>query len=253
MGSAPFGHAPGGEFNFPRPDHPVRWLEDSPRRVRGVRGGETVVDSRRVKLLFETGSHPAWYFPREDVRLELLEEPDLLDAGPAEDFPVLGGFVGLRWDAMDTWLEEDEEVYVHVRDPYHRVDVIDTSRRVRVLMGDEVLADTTRAKALFETALPPRWYIPAEDCRDDLLVDVDLTTACPYKGEAGYRSARAGGREELAIAWMYPEPIREVAPIAGHWCFFQEREGIVVEVDGEVDESAPTPWSSDAWARQVLA
>src|SRR3954451_5363043 len=161
MGTAPFGHAPGGQFNFERPDHAVLWFEDSPRRVRGILGGETVVDSRRVKLLFETGPHPVCYFPREDVRMDLLEDSDRVtrcphkgqaphftvraggrempDAAwhypePIEAAPPPAGHVAFYWGSMDRWLEEDEEVFVHVRDPSHRVDVLDTSRHVRVLM-----------------------------------------------------------------------------------------------------------------------
>jgi uncharacterized protein (DUF427 family) len=276
MGHAPFGHDPSGEFNFEPPERAVIWFEDSPRRVRGILGGETVVDSRRVKLLHESRHLPVWYFPLEDVRMDLLEPSELstrcppkgqashftvragdreeADAAwhypePIEEAPPLQGYVAFHWRAMDKWLEEDEEVFVHPRDPYHRVDVLDTSRHVRVLLGDEVLADTTNGKVLFESGLPPRWYIPEEDCRNDLLEDVELTSACPYKGEADYRSAG----DALAVAWVYRDPIREVAPIADHWCFFQEREELTVEVDGEVQESWPTPWASDAWARQVLA
>jgi uncharacterized protein (DUF427 family) len=277
MGSAPFGHAPAGEFNFEVPDRAVLWFEKSSRRVRGVLGGETVVDSRRVRLLHESRHLPVWYFPREDVRMDLLEPSELVtrcphkgeashftvragdreeaDAGwaypePIDEAPPLAGHVAFHWRAMDTWLEEDEEVHVHPRDPYHRVDVLDTSRHVRVLLDGEVLAETTRAKALFESGLPTRWYIPAADCRDEVLEACDVTTACPYKGEAEYRSARLDGREELAVAWTYRDPLREVAPIAGHWCFFQEREGLAVEVDGEAEPSVPTPYRDDAWARQ---
>jgi uncharacterized protein (DUF427 family) len=279
MGNAPFGHAPAGEFNFEPPDRAVIWFEDSPRRVRGILGGETVVDSRRVKMLHESRHLPVWYFPVEDVRMEQLEPSQLVthcphkgqashltvraggreevDAAwrypePIEGAPPLDGYVAFHWRAMDTWLEEDEEVFVHPRDPYHRCDVLDTSRHVRVRLDDHVLAETTRAKVLFETGLPPRWYIPEEDIRADALVDVDISTACPYKGEAVYRSARDEAGEALAVAWVYRNPVREVAPIAGYWCFFQEREELTVEVDGEVQDSWPTPWADDAWARQVL-
>jgi uncharacterized protein (DUF427 family) len=262
VGNAPFGHRPAGEFNFQTPDRGVLWFEDSPRRVRGILGGETVVDSRRVKLLHESRHLPVWYFPLGDVRMELLapselvtrcpykgeashftvragarEEPDAAWTypEPIAGAPPLAGYIAFHWRAMDTWLEEDEEVRGHPRDPYHRIDVLDTSRHIRVLLDGVVLADTTRAKALFESGLPTRWYIPEADCTDEFLYASRLTTICPYKGTAEYRSARVNGREEDDVAWTYREPLREVAPIAGHWCFYQEREGIEVEVDGEVD------------------
>ena len=161
MGTAPFGHRPAGEFNFDTPDRGALWFEDSPRRVRGILGGETVVDSRRVKLLHEARHLPVWYFPREDVRMELLEPSELVThcpyKGEASHFtvragdreepdaawnypepiagaPPFAGYIAFHWRAMDTWLEEDEEVFVHPRDPYHRIDVLDTSRHVRVLL-----------------------------------------------------------------------------------------------------------------------
>jgi uncharacterized protein (DUF427 family) len=268
MGTAPFGHRPGGEFNFETPDRGALWFEDSPRRVRGILGGETVVDSRRVKLLHEARHLPVWYFPREDVRMELLEpservthcpykgeashftvragdreEPDAAWTypEPIAGAPPLAGYIAFHWRAMDTWLEEDEEVFVHPRDPYHRVDVLDTSRHVRVLLDGAVLADTTRARALFESGLPTRWYIPEEDLADELLAESEHTTACPYKGTAEYRSAAVHGREEVDVAWTYRQPRREVSPIAGHWAFYQERDGVEVEVDGELDSPRQVP------------
>jgi uncharacterized protein (DUF427 family) len=266
LGTAPFGHHPAGEFNFALPGSAVIWFEDSPRRVRGILGGETVVDSRRVKLLHESRHMLVWYFPQADVRMALLEPSELVthcphkgdashftvraggreeaDAAwtypePIADAPPLAGYVAFHWRAMDTWLEEDEEVFGHPRDPYHRVDVLETSRHVRVLLDGEVLADTTRAKALFESGLPTRWYIPEADCADALLEPSDLTTICPYKGQASYRSARVNGREEESLAWTYRDPLREVGPIAGHWAFYHERDGVEIEVDGEVDRQGP--------------
>lgn len=248
MGTAPFGHAPGGRFNFAMPEGTVLWFEDSPRRVRGLLDGETVVDSRAVKLLHESRRLPVWYFPRADVRMDRLRDtgertPDP-HKGEARHWalrpgrggawehadPPLAGHVAFAWDSMDAWLEEDEEVFVHPRDPYHRVDVLETSRHVVVRLDDEVLADTRRARVLFEAGLPPRWYVPEEDLRAERLAPCDLMTVCPYKGTARYRSARVGETVEEAVAWCYPQPRPEVAGIAGHWCFYQER--VAVEVDG---------------------
>jgi uncharacterized protein (DUF427 family) len=142
---------------------------------------------------------------------------------------------------MDEWLEEDEPAIVHARDPYHRVDVLDTSRHVRVSIEGEVIADTTRAKVIFETGLPPRWYIPAEDVRTEALVASDTRTGCAYKGFACYRHVEAGGAVAKDLVWLYEDPTREAAPIKGYLAFFNERADI--EVDGELQERPVTQWS----------
>ncbi len=267
VGAAPFGTTPGGVFNF-RPDAPrVIYFEDYGRRIRGLHGGETVVDSVRVKLLHEAGLLPVCYFPEADVRRELLEATDRTthcpykgDASywsvrvgdrvaenavwsyprPIAGAPPLAGYLAFTWTALDRWLEEDEPAPVHPRDPYHRVDVLDTSRHVRVSLGGEALADTMRAKVLFETGLPARWYIPAEDVRTDRLGPSDTVTHCPYKGQAAYRSvAGSVGGEDLV--WVYDDPRPEVAKIAGHLCFLNER--VDLEVDGEAQERPRTKFS----------
>jgi uncharacterized protein (DUF427 family) len=142
---------------------------------------------------------------------------------------------------MDEWLEEDEPAIVHARDPYHRVDVLDTSRHVRVSVNGEVVADTTRGKVIFETGLPPRWYFPREDVRSQVLVDSDKHTGCAYKGFASYKTVRAGGRDEEDVVWFYEDPRREAEPIRGYLAFFNER--VDIEVDGELQERPLTQWS----------
>jgi uncharacterized protein (DUF427 family) len=184
--------------------------------VRAVFGGETVVDNHSVKLLHETGHLSVYYLPEEDLRGDLLEPTDHTthcpfkgDASyrsvrvedriaeyavwtypePLEDAPPILGYVALYHDAMDKWLEEDEEVFGHPHDPYHRVDVLESSRHVRVSLNGEVVAETKRPKILFETGLPPRYYIPPEDVRTDLLVPSETKTVCPYKGVASSRTS----------------------------------------------------------------
>src|SRR3954452_23324288 len=210
MGSAPFGHAPAGAFNEAvTVDGQPIWWESSPRRVRGLLGGRTVVDSTRVKLLHERGHLPKWYFPIEDVDRDLLVATDhhtrcpfkgdasyySVKVGdtvaenavwhypePIEGTEWLEGHVSFYFGTLDEWYEEDERAFVHPRDPYHRVDVLRSSRHVRVSLDGTTLADTTRARALFETSLPTRWYVPLEDVDTDALSVRDLQTSCPYKG-----------------------------------------------------------------------
>src|SRR5215208_95211 len=270
IGTGPFGDQGDKTFNFevraPR-DH-VLFFEDSPRRVRVMFGGETVADSRRVKLMHEKGLLPVYYFPEEDVHMDLLEEsehtthcPFKGDASywsvrvgdkvaenavwsypdPIDSAPQLGGYLAFYWRMMDHWYEEDEEVFVHPRDPYHRVDVLDSSRRVRVLVNGEVVAATDRPKLLFETGLPTRYYIPPEDIRMEKLVPSDTKTQCPYKGVASYWSVDAGGERVEDLIWSYQEPIPEASKIKSHLCFFDER--VDLEVDGEEQPRPQTQWS----------
>lgn len=228
MGTGPFGHQPAGRFNFQPPEHVV-YVDDFPRRVRAVKGGATVVDSGRVKLVYETRTLPHYAFPREDVGLDATAEPHV------------EGYVRVPWADVDAWFEEDEEVFVHPKDPYHRIDVLATSRPIRVSLDGHVLAESTRARALYETSLPIRYYLLPEDVRTELLEPSDTLTQCAYKGEARHWSARIGDRVVPDVAWTYDDPTREVEPIRGRICFYNER--VDLEVDGVAAERPETPWS----------
>ena len=141
---------------------------------------------------------------------------------------------------MDHWYEEDEEVFVHPRDPYHRVDVLDTSRHIKVSLGGELLAETERAQALFESNLPTRWYIPADDVVASM-EPTDTVTRCPYKGTASYYSVKlSNGEVAKDVIWYYDEPLVAVGKIRGLLCFFNER--VDVEVDGVPESKPDTDW-----------
>jgi uncharacterized protein (DUF427 family) len=259
-GTGPFGPAPAGQFNFTRtgPAHVLFW-NPSPKRVRASFEGETVVDSRRAKLLHETGLAPVWYFPLDDVRTDLLEPTERhttcpfkgeasywsIRVGdrtaenaawsypePLDSAPPLAGHVAFYGDAVDDWFEEDERVIGHPRDPYHRIDVRRGSQHVRVRVGDMVVADSTRPRLLFETGLPTRYYLPEDDLLTGLLQPSSTTTVCPYKGVAAYRSfGGSDGQGHDDVAWTYPEPFPDAVPVAGHWCFLGD--GVETEVDGQ--------------------
>jgi uncharacterized protein (DUF427 family) len=260
MGPGPFGPKPAGEANFTRtgPAH-VLYFDPSPKRVRAVFNGEAVVDSRRAKLLHETGLLPVWYFPAADVRMDLLVPTERTshcpfkgDASywtvtvgdrhadnavwgypnPIESAPPIAGHVAFYYDSMDTWMEEDEEVIGHPRDPYHRIDIRRTSAPIRVRVGGELVAETTRAKVLFETGLPPRYYVPEADLRAELLELSDKTTICPYKGLASYWSVVVGDKRFDDVFWSYLEPFGEVLDVAGYRSFLGDN------VDFEVDDAA---------------
>src|SRR5215204_3967456 len=142
---------------------------------------------------------------------------------------------------MDHWFVSDEEDFVHPREPYHQLDLLDSSRHDMFKVNGEVVAETDRPKVLFETGLPPRYYIPPEDVREDALVGSEKTTRCPYKGIASYWSVEAGGERVEDLIWYYAEPIPEAAKIKGHLAFFNEK--VDLEVDGEEQERPRTQWS----------
>jgi uncharacterized protein (DUF427 family) len=244
-------------------------FESSPRRVRTVLNGATVADSRRMMLLWEPNRLPVYCFPRQDVRMDLLQasgersddpkgpttlwtvrvgDREAKDAAwsverpSGGDCPDLTGYVVLSWRHMDTWYEEDDEVYVHPRDPYHRVDVLNSSRHVRVEMLGETVAESRRPHVLFETGLPTRYYIPRVDVRMDLLVPSSTVTQCPYKGRATYFGVRVGKKLARDLVWTYQFPIPECSKIENLLCFFNERVD-ALHVDGELQEKPQTAWS----------
>ncbi len=244
-------------------------LEPSPRRVRAVFAGETVADSRRMMLMHETRHLPVYYFPRADVRDDLLGASDhhthcsykgdavywsvrvgdKLSENAAWAYPEpvaevtgLESYLAFYWDRVDAWYEEDEEVFVHARDPYKRVDVIESSREVQIVLGGETVATSRRSRFLFETRLPTRYYLPVEDVRMDLLVPSETRTRCPYKGEARYWTAEIGASTHPDIVWSYPEPIADCSRIKDYLCFFNEKVDAVL-VEGEAQDSPVTPWS----------
>jgi uncharacterized protein (DUF427 family) len=244
-------------------------VEPSPRWVRTMFGGETIADSRHVMMLRENRILPVYYFPRQDVRTDLLEPTGetthdehkgdarrwRVRAGgrvaedaamsfirPIDEFPEIPDYFAFTWSAMDRWMEEEEEVFVHPRDPYKRVDVMPSSRHVRIELAGETIADTRNARLLFETGLPTRYYIPAEDVRMDLLQPTDTSTRCPYKGLASYWSVNVGEHVGKDFVWSYPDPIPECPKIKGLMCFFNERVDAIY-VDGELQPKPQTRWS----------
>ncbi len=148
------------------------------------------------------------------------------------DRPELADLVRFQWPALDRWMEEDEEVIVHPRSPFTRVDVLPSSRHIQVVVNGVTVADSHRAMALFETGRPLRWYLPPADIRMDLLEPVDLRTGCPYKGWASYWAVHAGGQRYGDLAWSYLRPLPESVRIAGHICIWDTHVQTVV--DGEV-------------------
>ncbi len=150
---------------------------------------------------------------------------------------ALRGHVILDFAAFDAWYEEDELNVSHPRDPFHRIEIVHSSREVRIERGGELLASSTEPYLLFESMLPVRYYLPPEDVLAGLLQPSSTTTFCAYKGQASYWSLEA----EEDIAWSYREPLREAAEVKDRIAFFNERVDLVV--DGKRYERPVTPWS----------
>jgi uncharacterized protein (DUF427 family) len=239
-----------------------------PRRIRAVAAGKTVGDSTRALYLFERDHLPVYYFPVDDVRTELFEPSDrrttcgrkgeaaywTLRVGdrlledvmwgydePLDAIPEIAGHRAFYWSRMDHWYEEDDEVFVHARDPFNRVDVLSSSRHVRIDVDGVCVAESRRPWLLFETGLPTRYYLPQGDVRMDLLRPSDKVTACPYKGRASYYSVDVGHRIVPDLAWTYTFPIPEQPKIAGLIAFFDEK--VDVWVDGERQGRPESAWS----------
>src|SRR4029077_420245 len=130
--------------------------------------------------------------------------------------------------------EEDEPVYTHPRDPYSRVDILASSRHVRVEVDGVTVAESRQPRILFETGLPPRYYIPLTDVRMDLLRPSEAVSHCPYKGTATYAWVNAGRGVHDDLVWMYRSPLPESQKAAGLACFYDEK--VDVYLDGERQE-----------------
>lgn len=225
-GRGPLGRNPAGRFSAPVPDHVV-YVEPFRRRVRGVQGGRTVVDSERVLLVHRPGEPPTYAFPAADVH-----------GVPAEPDAEAPEHVRVGWDAVEAWYEEDERVFGHPRNPYHRVDCVRTSRRLRVEVAGVVLVDTTETVGVYETALEPRLYVRPGAVRPGVLVASASTTYCPYKGTASYWNAVVDDAAVEDVAWSYEDPLPECLPIRGLLSFDEARASVVADLPAAAAPSA---------------
>lgn len=245
----------------------VNQVQPVPRRIRAVLAGETVLDSTRALYVWELPYYPQYYIPVADVRRELLvpegqtrqsrrgvEDVHALKAGDAHrphaarvlgESPIdgLAGTVRFEWDALDAWYEEDEQVFVHPRSPYVRVDALRSARTVRVELDGTVLAESSCPVMVFETGLPTRYYLDRTAVDFTQLIPADTVTACPYKGMTSrYWSVRAGGTVHADVAWSYDFPTRQLLPIAGLIAFYNEKADTFL--DGQQLERPRTHFSA---------
>ena len=239
-------------------------VERTQKRLRAYAGGELAFDTTNALLVWEVPYYPTYYVPEGDVHGGLVAGGDTEESerGTAEvldlklssstvenaavryvDSPIerIQGYVRFRWDALDEWLEEDEPVYTHARDPYTRVDILSSSRHIEVVIDGVKVADSNKPTILFETRLPPRYYLPIGDVRFDLLRPSKKRTWCPYKGKAGYFSVEVNGKVFEDVVWIYRTPLPESQKITGLVSFYNEK--VDLYVDGELESRPKTKFS----------
>lgn len=246
--------APPSNYEIEGPKHRILW-DIFPRRIRAELGGETALDSEAGRLLHESQIRPVLYVPKDDVRAELLEPTETSThcpfKGDASYFSIRAGdqlatdavwyypepnpeaswladHYAFYWAKLDAWYDEDERVFNHPRDPYHRVDARRSSRPWRASIDGTTVASSDAPWILSETGFANRVYFPAEDVERSLLQRADKSSHCPYKGDATWWSFGGGegeGRDE--IAWSYEEPFDDATRIGGAISF--DGDGVEVE------------------------
>lgn len=229
-------------------------VEAVPRRLRGYVAGRVVFDTVRGLYGWDKPQYPQYHIPLQDVFPHYLQE-----GGPAvqkgrevgtmldlrvgevtrpeaallcgqESPPGLSGTVKFAWTSLDAWFEEDEEVFVHPRNPYVRIDALRSHRHVRVEVDGVVLAETRSPCLLFETGLPTRYYVDRTDVRFEHLSKTATQTQCPYKGiTSAYWSATTPTRSHRDIGWSYDFPTDAARPAAGMVAFYNERVDLYVD------------------------
>ncbi len=244
FGSGPFARPTAGRLNGDLwsflPAHAV-YTHSVDKRLRANVAGTSVLDTTSAVLLHETGLPPVYYVPLADIAPGVLEPSPTVTTCPfkgtarychfrigdqmipdsvwAYPEPIVGmeqlaDLVSIRWDAVDEWWEENHRLDGRPRDPFHRVDCLPSSRSVVIKVGDTELGRSDRAIAVFETGLPARFYVPAEDVLVEL-TPTQTRTHCPYKGECNY--VAAVGIDD--VGWVYAQPYDESRAIAGAYCF----------------------------------
>lgn len=241
-------------------DHTAN-VEPVPRRLRGYLGGALVFDTTHAVYVWDSPKYPAYHVPLSDLDPMMLtddDHPRRLRRGPTRTFSLtvgetvragavraytheaqepVAGMARIEWDALDAWFEEDEQVWVHPRNPYTRVDALRSSRQVRVELAGRLVAESSAPVLVFETGLPTRYYLDRSAVDFSVLTPSDTVTECPYKGRTtAYWSATVGEVHVPDVAWSYDFPTRALSPITNLVAFYNEHTTITV--DGEPASSA---------------
>jgi uncharacterized protein (DUF427 family) len=239
--------------HHPQPITEVNHIEPAPRRVRGELGGQFVFDTTRALYLWEWPFYPQYLIPADDIASEFVRDGATHHLSRGEVISVdlsvgestrrsagsryvhatvdgLDGFTRFDWSALDAWYEEDEQVFVHPRNPYTRVDALRSTRRVQVRLDGVTLAESPGTVMVFETGLPTRFYFDRTAVDFTHLTPADTVTSCPYKGQTtGYWDAQVGETRVADLAWSYDFPTLALGPIAGLVAFYNERCDVVID------------------------
>ena len=231
FGPGPFSPNRTGQFSVSELPDSLAYAEPYPRRVRALLDDRVVLDSEQGWMVHAPGKLPTLWFPAAEIDADAVPAEALRDFDAGQD-PIarsLAGFRSLAPAAADRWFVEDEPVYSHIRDPYHRVDVVSSHRHVTVEHAGVVVADSTRPKMLYETGLPVRYYLPWDDVRLDLLERSDTVSECPYKGDGQHWNLVTGNQRQPDAAWSLPHPLPEGIQAAEHVSFYPESATVTVD------------------------
>jgi uncharacterized protein (DUF427 family) len=240
--------------DYPQPIVAVDHIEPVPRRIRAFLGGEVVLDTTRAIYVWEWPNYPQYHIPAGDIdprflideqheqrlsrgsarrhglRVAHLARPGAVRIYTEDSIAGLAAMARFEWDALDAWFEEDEQVFVHPRDPYTRVDALRSTRSVRVELEGVLLAASASPVLVFETGLPTRYYLNRTEVNLEHLAPSETVTACPYKGTtSGYWSIVIGEQRHPDLAWSYDFPTQQLSPIAGLIAFYNEKVDITLD------------------------
>jgi uncharacterized protein (DUF427 family) len=249
--------APSAERDYPQMAALTDRVEPAPRRVRGFLGGVQIFDTCRARYVWEWPNYPQYYIPVADIDFQFLidenhdqqlhrgrarrhglrvgeeHRPRSVRVFGGDAIDGVAGTARFDWVALDAWYEEDEQIFVHPRNPYVRVDAVRSHRHIRVDLDGVRLAETAAPVLVFETGLPTRYYLDRTDVDFEHLAPSDTQTACPYKGvTTGYWSMPVDGVVDEArrdLAWSYDFPTRQLLPIAGLVAFYNEKVDITID------------------------
>ncbi|TAQ87830.1 hypothetical protein B7494_g3840 [Chlorociboria aeruginascens] len=227
-------------------------VESTPRRVRGLFDGVWLFDTIKAKHVWEHKYFPQFWVPIDAVKSGVLTKGDSFDPdnsafkatahGKGKSTPrviifekgPLAGLVRFEFKALDAWFEEDQQIYDHPKNPYTRIDILPSSRKIEVKIDGVKVAESTNSFFLFETGLRTRFYLPKTSVDWQYLSESQTTTKCPYKGKANYYNVTIGGKEYKDIIWWYEYPTTESSLVAGLVCFYNEK--VDTYIDGVLEE-----------------
>ncbi|KAI9818740.1 MAG: hypothetical protein M1826_001328 [Phylliscum demangeonii] len=230
--------------------------EVTPRRVRTLFNHVFVADTTSANQVWEHPYYPQYYLPTKAIKDDVLEKGKSVDAAGSAFLMTLrvgsratdrvlmfekgplAGLVRLEFGAMDSWFEEDQEIYVHPKDPYKRIDILPSTRTITVKVDGHLLAESSAALFLQETMLPMRYYLPKTSLNWDLITPSATTSRCPYKGEANYYHATVDGKEYKDLFWWYRYPTPESVAIAGKVAPYNEK--VEIFIDGVLQRGGST-------------